>query len=349
MEHPYNRRVFIRTVATGTAGLAVMGRGLAFAGPKTPKGKRIGIIGLDTSHAIAFTEEFNAVDPDPALKGFRVVAAYPKGSSTIESSYSRIPKYTKQVGELGVKIVDSIDKLLKKVDVVLLETNDGTLHLEQAVQVMDAGKTVFIDKPVTASLADAIAIYALAKKKNVPVFSSSSLRYTESAQQAAHGAIGKIVGASTYGPAKLEEHHPDLYWYGIHAVELLYTVMGTGCKSVTCVHTPTTDVVTGVWGDERVGTVRGTRSGIYEFGGTAFGEEKNISLGGYAGYKPLLLEIAKFFDTGKPPVPSQETLELYAFMSAADESKQKGGVPVALQEVMDKAREEAVSLVRKYE
>jgi hypothetical protein len=249
---------------------------------------------------------------------------------------------------MGVKVVDSISKLLKMCDVVLLETNDGTLHLEQSVEVMRAGKTLFIDKPVSAVLADAVAIYDLAKKYGVPLFSSSSLRYTESAQQAAHGEIGAIVGATTYGPAKLEEHHTDLYWYGIHAVELMYTVMGTGCTTVTRTYTPTTDVVSGVWEDERIGTVRGTRSGIYEFGGTAFGKDKNLSLSGYSGYVPLLKEIAKFFETGVSPVPAEETLELYAYMTAADVSKQTGGGPVSLKKVMDKAREEAVALKKKY-
>ncbi len=343
-----DRRRFLGTTAVAAAGLTLAGSSLAFRSPKAKKGKRVGIIGLDTSHAIAFTKAFNAAEPDPALKGFRVVAAYPHGSSVIKSSYSRIPKYTKQVEEMGVKVVDSISKLLKMCDVVLLETNDGTLHLEQAVQVMRAGKTLFIDKPVSAVLADAVAIYDLAKKYGVPLFSSSSLRYTESAQQAAHGAVGTIVGATTYGPAELEEHHTDLYWYGIHAVELMYTVMGRGCVNVTRTSTPTTDVVVGVWQDERVGTMRGTRSGIYEFGGTAFGEKKNISLGGYSGYKPLLLEIAKFFETGISPVPAEETLELYGFMAAADVSKQAGGSPVSLKKVMDRAREEAVALKKKY-
>ncbi len=348
MKNPIDRRSFLTTTATAAAGMTVLGQGVALGSPKAPKGKRIGIIGLDTSHSIAFTKEFNADDPDPALRGYRVVAAYPHGSPDIESSVSRIPKYTKQIKELGVEVVGSIKKLLKMVDVVLLETNDGRPHLEQSVEVMRAGKTMFIDKPLTASLADAVAIYSLARRYRVPVFSSSSLRYTGSVQQAAHGEVGKIVGATTYGPSSIEKTHPDLYWYGIHAVEMLYTIMGTGCQTVTRVHTDSTDVAAGVWNDGRVGTFRGTRSGIYEFGGTAFGEKSNLTLGGYAGYKPLLLEIAKFFDTNVPPVRDEETLELYAFMSTADESRRRGGVPVSLEEVMAKAKEEADNIVKKY-
>lgn len=54
---------------------------------------KVGIIGLDTSHAPAFIELLNSDDPKPEHKGFRVVAAYPYGSKTIENSYKRIPIY----------------------------------------------------------------------------------------------------------------------------------------------------------------------------------------------------------------------------------------------------------------
>jgi predicted dehydrogenase len=133
---------------------------------------KVGIIGLDTSHSIAFTKLLNGEDPKEEFKNFRIVAAYPYGSRSIQSSYERIPDYTEQAEKLGVEIVSSIAELLKKVDCVMLETNDGNLHLEQANEVFKSGKTVFIDKPIGANLAQSIAIFELSKKYNVPVFSS---------------------------------------------------------------------------------------------------------------------------------------------------------------------------------
>jgi len=330
MKAKQNRRNFLKTSAVGSLGLSLLNQNAVFGSAPSEDKKRIGIIGLDTSHCVAFTKEF--VDPNAGVElgGYRVVAAYPKGSSEIESSYSRIPKYTSEMTDLGVKIVDSIEALLDMVDVVLLETNDGRLHLEQALPVLKAGKTMFIDKPMTASLSDAIIIFEKAKQFNVPVFSSSSLRYVENAQLVAKGEIGKVVGASTYGPCSLERTHPDLFWYGIHGVELLYTVMGVGCKQVTRIQTDGTEVVDGVWEDGRVGSFRGTRTGIYEFGGMAFGEKSNLSLSPYPGYKPLLLEIVKFFQTGIVPVQPDETLEILAFMEAADESKRNGGIEMSI-------------------
>ncbi len=347
MKDNYNRRKFIKATAAGSIGLSMI-NSLPIVG-KNPseENKRIGIIGLDTSHCIAFTKEFNNPDAGSEMGGYKVVAAYPKGSHDIESSYSRIPKYTEEIKELGVKIVDSISALLDMVDVVMLETNDGRLHLEQSIPVLEAGKTMFIDKPMTASLSDAIVIFEKAKQYKVPVFSSSSLRYLENAQLAAKGEIGKIVGASTFSPCKLEATHPDLFWYGIHGVEILYTVMGTGCKQVTRIHTPGTDEVVGIWKDDRVGTFRGTRTGKGGYGGTAFGENGILELGPYQGYKPLLLEIVKFFQSGNVPIPPGDTLEILAFMEAADESKRLGGSPVSMDLIWDRAKIEANKMLKK--
>jgi len=309
--------------------------------PQPPKIIRVGIIGLDTSHATAFTEALN--DPEAAedLAGCRVVAAYPKGSPDIESSVSRVPGYTARVKELGVEIVDSIDELVMKVDAVLLETNDGRPHLEQVLPVLRAGKPVFIDKPVAGSLADAIAIYDEAEKRGVPVFSSSSLRYSRGAQEIRGGAIGDVLGCDAFSPCSLEATHPDLFWYGIHGVETLFTVMGPGCESVVRVRSDDYDVAVGRWSDGRIGTFRGIRKGAGSYGGTAFGEKEIRAIGGFDGYRPLVVEIVKFFRTGKTPVSAEETLAIYAFMEAADESKRKGGVPVSIADVMKKAREEA--------
>lgn len=303
-----------------------------------PKQIRVGIIGLDTSHAIAFTKLLNAKDAPPELANCRVVAAYPKGSPDIETSVSRVPQYTDDIKKLGVTIAPSIEAMLEQVDAVMLETNDGRPHLDQIRPVLAAKKPVFVDKPAAGSLADVVAIYREAKEAGVPIFSSSSLRYTPGAQAIRNGAIGKVVGCDAFSPCSLEQTHPDLFWYGIHGVESLFTVMGTGCKTVTRSSTPGTDVVTGIWNDGRIGTFRGIRAGKRGYGGMAFGEKENRPIGDYAGYRPLVVEIVRFFRTGQPPVTAEETIEIYAFMEAADESKRRGGAPVKVSEVMKAAK-----------
>lgn len=323
-----------------------LGNAMALQAADPVKEIRVGIIGLDTSHATAFTKMLNDAAAEADIAHCRVVAAYPKGSPDIPSSTERVPAYTKEVQALGVEIVDSIDVLLTKVDAVLLETNDGRPHLEQALPVFKSGKPVFIDKPIAGSLTDAVAIFAAARQYKVPMFSSSSLRFSKNAQALRNGKLGKITGCDAYSPCSLEATHPDLYWYGIHGVETLFTVMGTGCDKVSRLSSPDYDLVSGVWTDGRLGTFRGIRKGGGGYGGTAFAAQGVEPIGGYDGYRPLLVEIVKFYRTGVSPVSEEETLEIYAFMEAADESKRHGGVPVTLASVMEKARKAAIEKLK---
>jgi hypothetical protein len=301
---------------------------------------RVGIIGLDTSHVVAFTKLLNDPNASGDLAGVRVVAAYPGGSPDIPDSANRLENFTRQVQAMGVEIVPSIDVLLTKVDAVLLESVDGRPHLEQARPVIKAGKPIFIDKPVAGSLADAVEIFRLAAEHNTPCFSSSSLRFYPGIQAMRDNPqVGKVLGCAAHGPCSLEPHHPDLFWYGIHGVETLFTIMGPGCVSVSRVQTRDTELAVGVWKDGRVGTFRGLRGeGAKGYGATVFGNKSVApadTKGG--GYQPLVVEICKFFRTGKPPVSAAETIEIFAFMEAADESKRQGGAPVTVESVLAKA------------
>ncbi len=302
---------------------------------------RAGIIGCDTSHVPAFTQIFNNAKPDDPIFGIRVVAAFPGGSDDIAVSRDRVKKFSDQLREMDVEIVDSIEELLKRVDVVLLESVDGRKHLEQVRPIFEAGKTVFIDKPLGGTLADAVEIVELAKKHKVPFFSSSAHRYTPGIAAARNNAaIGDIRGCAAYSPCVLEPTHPDLFWYGVHGVEALFTIMGPDCKQVSRTHTDGAELVSGVWNDGRIGTFRGIRSGKKDFGALVFGSKSNQDIRGFGGYKPLVVQIAQFFKTKQPPVNADETLAMFAFMEAADESKRQGGKPVTLESVLSKARAE---------
>lgn len=306
------------------------------AGGQAPQPLRLGMIGLDTSHVIAFTKLLNDPANPDHVPGARVVAAFKGGSPDVESSRTRIDGFTAELRDKWkVEIVESIPALCQKVDAVLLESVDGRPHLEQVKPVIAAKKRVFIDKPLAASYRDAREIARLAKEAGVPWFSSSSLRFwTEAVRLEATTQQAAIHGVHVWGPAPTEPHHPDLMWYGIHAVELLYTVLGSGCETVTRVHTEGADVVVGKWKDGRLGVVRGIRKGKQDYGITVFGDKAIVqSENKPSGYRPLLVEIVKFFQTGVPPVDSEDTLEMFAFMQAADVSKAKGGASVRLDEV----------------
>ena len=295
---------------------------------------RLGLIGLDTSHVLHFTKYLNDPEKDT---GCRVVAAYRGGSPDIPDSANRINGFTTQLREdLGIKIVPSIEKLCEMVDGILLLSVDGRPHLKQIKPVLAAKKPVFVDKPVAGSLADAIELFRLAEEAGVPCFSSSTWRFTHGVREVNNGKIGQVIGCVAYGPCETEPHHPDLYWYGIHTVETLFAIMGTGCESVTRTTSDDADVVVGKWRDGRIGIFRGDRPSKGQ-GFMAFGADGIHHSGHPGGYPVLLKQIIQFFKTGQVPVAPQETIELFAFMSAADASKLAGGTPVKLADVIEKA------------
>ena len=297
---------------------------------------RLGIIGLDTSHVTAFTEILNNPKAKDHVPGARVVAAFKGGSADIPSSIDKVEGYTTTLRDkYGVKIYDTIPEVCANVDAVLIEAVDGRPHLEQARMVIAAKKPLYIDKPVAGTLRDALEIYRLAAAAGVPIFSSSSLRYAKTSQAVRGGSIGKVLSAETTSPAHLDPHHPDLFWYGVHGCESLFTVMGTGCETVERRKTADGKIeVVGKWKGGRTGTFREDT----KYGGKAVGEKGESSVGSFDGYAPLVVEIVKFFQTKQPPVSAAETIELFAFMEAADESKRQEGKPVAIADVLAKAK-----------
>lgn len=318
---------------------------------------KLGVIGLDTSHSVAFARLLNDSKAPGHVPGGRIVAAVKTFSPDMPASAERVEGFAAtMVKHFGVQLVPSIEELCGMVDAVLIESLDGRAHLEQARRVFAAGKPVFIDKPIAGTLRDAIKIFRLAGEASVPVFSSSAYRFHESLVALKRTDVGEVRSAISYGPAYLDPHHPDLFFYGVHPVEGLFTVMGRGCESVVRTHTADSDVVTGTWSGGRIGVLHGLRTKaiphkVIAFGSTGFAEQQPTgdqfssfgALGaaqssGGDSYIPLLRRIIEFFRTGRSPVDAEETIEMFAFMEAADESKRRGGQPVRLSEMIEQAR-----------
>jgi hypothetical protein len=298
---------------------------------------KLGIIGLDTSHVSQFSALLNDPSRKDHVNGAVIVAAYKGGSPTVKESADRIERFTEEVTtKYHVRLVPTIPELCRQVDAVLLLSVDARQHLEQVRAVFAAKKPVFIDKPLAGSLKDAREIASLSRQSGVPFFSCSSQRFSKAIQDLKHDAtIGKVEGAFTFGPMPIETYIPDLFWYGIHSVESLYELMGPGCERVARVHTEGEDSVVGTWKDGRIGEIRGLRSSPRGYGAVVFGA-KRVGMSAPpadSAYAPLVQEIVKFFRTGKPPVAPEESLEVLAFMEAADRSKERSGAPVALETV----------------
>ena len=295
---------------------------------------KIGMIGLDTSHSVEFTARLHDRNHPHHVPGGRVVVACPTMSPDMPWSSQRAAGFVNEMASVhGVAMVGSIEEMLPRCDAVLLCSLDGRPHLEQ-FRACAVGKPVFVDKPVAASYADVIALYELARQTRTPVFSASVLRWFPGVMEVEQSDVGELRSAISYGPAPIDPRHPDLFFYGIHPTEALFTIMGEGCESVSRITTEHTSVVVGKWSGGRIGTLHAMHRWPAEYRIIKFGDEGLAEQKGDGDYAHLLREIMRFFQTGIPPVTEAQTLEIYAFMAAADESKRRGGAEVSLAEVM---------------
>lgn len=291
---------------------------------------KIGMIGLDTSHAPAFTKLLNDTNEKYHVSGGKVVVAFPGGSPDFELSASRVEGYTNELrDEYNVNIVDSPEAVAEQSDAILLESVDGRVHLEQFKKIAPYGKPIFIDKPFTVSSQDARDIVKIAAESNIPIMSASALRYAEGLSEVlADDEKGDIFGFDSYGPMAIQPTQPGLFWYGIHTVEMLFATLGKGCKHVTTTTNDDHDLAVGVWEDGRVGTVRGNRKGNTAFGALVHREKGTQFVDVYAHDKPyyasMLERIMPMFTTGKTPIDPEETLQIIRFIEAANESRETG-------------------------
>ena len=313
---------------------------------------RLGILGLDNYQSVAFTQLFHDPQATGDLAGIRVTAAFPDEPSTdIAESVENLPKWVQSMKDFQVPLVDSVDKVLAQCDAVLVMSVDGRRHRKLAEAAIRAGKRVYIGRPMAASLDDVAALFKTAQEAKVPLWSSSQHRFSPGfIGMRNHPEVGKVLGCDVYGGCPMVPHHSDFFWHAVHSLETLYTIMGPGCETVRCTSTPQVESITGVWRDGRVGTYRGIKQGAIKYSATVFGEQ-GVSIAGvyghgvpvkgvaptddkYMGYEGIAIEIARFAKGGAVPVTPAETLELYAFLEAARESRAKQGAPVSVEEIL---------------
>lgn len=293
---------------------------------------RIGLVDFDTSHVEAFTQRLNHLEvPETEwVEGAKVVAGCPGDS---EMMPERIPGYTQRLREFGVELVARPEDLLGKIDAVMITSQQGKRHLERARLFLEQGIPTFVDKPFAPNVEQADAMIALAKRHNAPLLSCSSLRYDTQVQAALQKqeAQGRLLAADVWGTASLHPGNPGLLNYGIHGVEILYTLLGSGCRRVQAVSAEPGEVITGLWPDGQIGVLRGTRTGPYEFGFVAHYEKARLPFKAEgSGYREMLKVIVQMCETKQPPLDYAVMREIIAFIQAAEQSKTQDGAAVAL-------------------
>ncbi len=297
---------------------------------------KIGMIGLDTSHVPSFTKLLNDSSQENHVPGGRVTAAYPGGSKDFELSWGRVEGYTKELQEdFGVEILDSPAAVAEAVDVVFIMSVDGRVHLKQFRETVPFKRPTFIDKPFALNTREAEKIFQLANDAGVVVMSSSAMRFIDLLVDAIAEGDDPVLGCNVFGPMPEEPTQPGLFWYGIHTMEMVVTVMGTGCQEVRVVRTDDADLVTLRYLDGRLASLHGLRNGTNQFGLTIQRAEQgaqfiDINVTVQLRYAALVEAIMSHLPNGATPIPPVETLEVIRLIEAANKSRETDGNPVCV-------------------
>lgn len=285
---------------------------------------RIGLIGLDTSHAGSFSEVLNG--PNSHQSAARVVCAYPGGAPDWDLSWSRIEGITAQVKGLGVEILRTPEAVAESCDLIFITEVDGRMHPQLLERVISQGKPVFVDKPFATNLKDAKQMLALAESRGVPLMSCSALRYGQALTRAlADTSGGAITGVDVFGPMALQDAAPGLLWYGIHGIEMVVRVMGTGCKEIQAVRCENGEIHTMTWADGRLATYRGLRKSHSGFGAVIHREKSfqmiDLAAGGQSYYVDMLEAILRSLPQGRSDVPPTEMLEVVRLLETGNQAR----------------------------
>jgi len=289
-----------------------------------PEKIRVAIIGLDTSHSVAFGKSMN--DPecpdDCKITGMQAISCM--RFSTPFQSEEGLDNRQKQLEEWGVPVTLDFDKAVANCDAIMLEINDPELHLEYFKKCAELGKPIFLDKPLADNIENGKAIYDLAKAKNIKVFSSSSLRFVPELDKAL-GEVPEPIMVWTYGPLGKAAAGSSIIWYGVHAFEMLQRAIGLGATSVQSVKTNNGVVCVVDYADGKRGVVELTE-GSWIYGGCLRSKDKAFSYTVDTSrlYLPELRKIEAFFKGEEQPSTMDDALEIMAMLDAAEKSAQSG-------------------------
>src|SRR6266496_2159364 len=281
---------------------------------------RIGLIGLDTSHAPAFTRCFNDAGYDQHVPGGRVVAAWPGGSKDFQLSWSRVEKFTAEIRDrYGVTIVQSPDAVAEAVDLLFISAADGRAHLPLFKRIVNFRRPTFIEKPLATSSADANEIFRIASDAAIAVVSCSTARFGDALLQALSQDLGPVLGCDVFGPMPEEATQPGLFWYGVHSLEVVNVIMGRGCNEVRAIRTDDADVMMATWRDGRVAMFRGLRKGEWKFGATIHRARgvQMVDLLHNSWFARTLSRVLADLPNGRTPVDPADTLEIIRMIEAA--------------------------------
>lgn len=292
----------------------------------TTRDVKVGIIGLDSSHTPEFVRLIQG--EEKKMEGLRVEKAM-RFASPFQAEFGQDERQAK-IEKWGVRMCRSVEETVDGMDAVFVEINDPAQHLHYFEQVAGLGIPVFLDKPLAGTLNDGLKIVELAAKHRTNVWSASSLRFIPGLAAARTKAPDPVC-ANIYGALGKAASGSDLIWYGVHAVEMLNAVMGSGARSVRALSDDNGVVISVQYGNGRRGVVE-CNSNLYQYGGRlqrqdAFAVFDSV---GEIFYVYLLQEIRQWLAGGPAPVSMSDALEILAILDAAERSILSEGDSVSI-------------------
>jgi predicted dehydrogenase len=291
---------------------------------------RIGAIGIDSSHLPEFTRRIKALN-DEGKSACKVTHLYDPG----EHANAKAPEWLATTKQLGVEQVGSIDELLSTVEGVMVLSVNGNKHLGLALPSLSKGLPTYIDKPLTCKLSEAKELLKVARMSKARCYSASSLRFAPEVTEMNREALGEIRAIDAFGPGQLHPLMEGLFYYGVHAIEMVDAIWGPGVKRVSAIHLPDRDLLDLDYHDGRYARLRMERKGSYDFGATVHGEKSilQFKVDFTPVYMRLIQGMTRFFEGGPAPVDLRDLVENVAVMEAGNASIKANGEWVEIERI----------------
>jgi hypothetical protein len=211
------------------------------------------------------------------------------------------------------------------VDVVLVLQRDPEQHRALAIPFLHAGIPVYVDKPMATTLEDASAMFAAAAT-GTPLLSCSALRFSAEVLALRAPALGALRTVVATG-------YRDTLYYGIHAVEAVYTLLGPGVTSLQIMRHHTRDIIGLCYPDGRMGLVLLLRDSAPTLSVSAFGTTGNSradipDVEDHPMFGTTLRAIVEMATSRRAPVTPAETLELLAVLLRAASAPGSVAIPM---------------------
>lgn len=287
---------------------------------------RIGILGTDNSHSIAFSRLFNVKEEKPHVRGAKVVAVY--GDED---------KRNREVAEKGCvgQIVKRPSDMIGMIDAAIVDFRHGSRHYKFAKPLIEAGIPTFIDKPFAATVAHANRMTDLARRKRCPITTFSTVRYGPAvdAWKKDIKKLGRVKTVIISGPGSTKSEYDGLFFYAVHQVELMLECFGDKIKSVRGVDYDGTLVATVSYRNGMVVTLHEIDSAYRNFAAIAHGEggeavyDVSKAHDGYYYGAKILMEM---FKGGKMPIAYKDLATSTRILAAIERSVAAGGKEVTI-------------------